>query len=107
MAQSYHHSRLPKIKNLQYCTEPPLPPDATGMKSEFSAQSVNTIQMAGNSILKGRCTLTRPVDCRTWVTIRCASEERVGFERRDPRQTERRDVAGLSSRCSVDNSGDQ
>ena len=39
------HSRPPKFKDLQNCTEPPSPPDATGMKSEFAAQSaVNAIQ---------------------------------------------------------------
>ena len=26
------------MKHLQNCTEPPLPPDATGIKSEFAAQ---------------------------------------------------------------------
>lgn len=52
---------------------------------------------------KERRTLTGPVNCRTCVTIRCAGEEREGFERRDLRRTERSD----SWRCSVDNRGQQ
>ena len=47
MAQ-FHHSRSPisKEQRLQYCTEPPSPPDATGIKSEFALQSaLNIIQM--------------------------------------------------------------
>ena len=43
--------------------------------------------------------MTRPINCRIWVTISCVGKEREGFEWRDLRRTERSDAW----RCSVDN----
>ena len=56
---------------------------------------------------KERHTITRPVNCRAWVTIRCAGEEREGFERRDLWRGERSDAAVSALRCSIDNGGQQ
>ena len=60
-------------------------------------------------------TTTRPVDCRAWVTIRCAGEEREGFKRRDLCCAERSDALPLGElkgleakwRCSAANRGQQ
>lgn len=52
-------------------------------------------------------TMTRPADCRTWVTVCCAGKEREGFEQRDLPRAERSDAAGLDGRCSVSNRGQQ
>ena len=56
---------------------------------------------------KERLTITRPVFCLAWVTIRRAGEVREGFERRDLRRGERSDVTVSALRYSVDNRGQQ
>ena len=56
---------------------------------------------------KEKRTITRPVFCLAWVTIRRAGEVREGFERRDLRRVERSDAAVSALRCNVDNRGQQ
>ena len=76
---------------------PPLFPDSSGMRSQFATLSA-AVHCSHNTNTWSPFPIhteekmhhnLRPIEYRTWITTRCACEERVRFERRDLRRIER------------------
>ena len=76
---------------------PPLSPGSSGMRSQFATLSV-AVHCSHNTNTWSPFPIhteekmhhnLRPIEYRTWITTRCACEERVRFERRDLRRIER------------------